>query len=87
VKPLSVYPYRLSERPLLTVAPFIITILIFNIQDRLRLSSVFLLYFVFRSDESIFISVLIINQLDALISHIYFWNETLHVSDSSSVHH
>ena len=26
-------------------------------------------------------------QLDALISQIYFWNETLHVSDSSSVHH
>ena len=30
---------------------------------------------------------LIINQLDALISQIYFRNETLHVSDSSSVHH
>jgi len=27
------------------------------------------------------------NQLDALISQIYSWNETLHVSDSSSVHH
>jgi len=27
------------------------------------------------------------NQPDALISHIYFWNKTLHVSDSSSVHH
>jgi len=27
------------------------------------------------------------NQLDALISQIYFWNKTLHVSDSSSVHH
>ena len=27
------------------------------------------------------------NQLDALISQIYFWNETLHVLDSSSVHH
>ena len=26
------------------------------------------------------------NQLDALISQIYFWNKTLHVSDSSSVH-
>jgi len=26
-------------------------------------------------------------QLDALISHIYFWNKTLHVSGSSSVHH
>jgi len=25
--------------------------------------------------------------LDALISQIYFWNKTLHVSDSSSVHH
>jgi len=24
---------------------------------------------------------------DALISQIYFWNKTLHVSDSSSVHH
>ena len=27
------------------------------------------------------------NQLDATISQIYSWNETLHVSDSSSVHH
>jgi hypothetical protein len=27
------------------------------------------------------------NQLDALISQIYSWNETLHVSDSSSFHH
>ena len=25
--------------------------------------------------------------LDVLISQIYFWNKTLHVSDSSSVHH
>jgi hypothetical protein len=25
--------------------------------------------------------------LDTLISQIYFWNKTLHVSDSSSVHH
>jgi len=30
---------------------------------------------------------LIINQLDALISQIYSWKETLHVSDSSSVRH
>ena len=27
------------------------------------------------------------SQLDALISQIYFCKETLHVSDSSSVHH
>jgi len=27
------------------------------------------------------------SQLDALTSQIYFWNKTLHVSDSSSVHH
>ena len=27
------------------------------------------------------------NQPDALISQIYFWNKTLHVSDSFSVHH
>jgi len=27
------------------------------------------------------------NQLVALISQIYFWNKTLHTSDSSSVHH
>jgi len=27
------------------------------------------------------------NQLDALITQIYFWNKILHVSDSSSVHH
>ena len=26
-------------------------------------------------------------KLDALISQIYFWNKTLHVSDSSPVHH
>jgi hypothetical protein len=26
------------------------------------------------------------NQLYALISQIYSWNETLHISDSSSVH-
>jgi len=25
--------------------------------------------------------------MDALISQIYFWNRTLHVSDSSSAHH
>ena len=31
--------------------------------------------------------ILIIKQRDALISQIYFWNKTLHVSDSSSVHH
>ena len=30
---------------------------------------------------------LIINPLDALNSQIYFGNETLRVSDSSSVHH
>jgi len=27
------------------------------------------------------------NQPDTLISQIYFWNKTLHISDSSSVHH
>jgi len=27
------------------------------------------------------------NELDALISQINFWNKTLHVLDSSSVHH
>jgi len=27
------------------------------------------------------------NQLDALIPQIYFWNKTIHVSDTSSVHH
>ena len=27
------------------------------------------------------------NEIDALISKIYFWNETVHVSDSSSIHH
>jgi hypothetical protein len=27
------------------------------------------------------------NQLDALISQIYFWSTTVHVSDSSPVHH
>ena len=31
--------------------------------------------------------ILIINQPDALISQIYFWNKTLYVSGSSSVHH
>jgi len=29
----------------------------------------------------------IINQLDAIISQIYIWNEILHFSDSSSIHH
>jgi len=32
-------------------------------------------------------NILAINQLDALISQIYFWNRTLLVSDSFSVHH
>jgi len=32
-------------------------------------------------------NVVIKNQLDALISKIYFCNKTLHVSDCSSVHH
>jgi len=32
-------------------------------------------------------NILIQNQPDALISQIYFWNKTLHVSDSFSVHH
>ena len=27
------------------------------------------------------------NQRDALVSEIYFWNRTPHVSDSLSVHH
>ena len=27
------------------------------------------------------------NQLDVIIPQIYYWNEILHVSDSSSVHH
>ena len=27
------------------------------------------------------------NQLDAQISQIYVWNKTLHVSDTSYVHH
>ena len=27
------------------------------------------------------------NQRDALISQIYFWNGTLHVSDRFTVHH
>ena len=27
------------------------------------------------------------SQRDALISQIYFWNRTLHISDSSPVHH
>ena len=30
---------------------------------------------------------IVINSLDALIPQIYFWDKTLHVSDSSSVHH
>jgi hypothetical protein len=33
------------------------------------------------------LKLLIINQLDASISEIYFGDETLNVSDSSSVHH
>jgi len=37
--------------------------------------------------DSDFFPFPIINQLDALLSQIYFRNETLYVSDSSSVHH
>jgi len=39
--------------------------------------------------SKIHFSILIIKpiRLDALISQIYFWNKTLHVSDCSSVHH
>ena len=32
-------------------------------------------------------SILKIKSRDSLISQIYFWNRTLHISDSSSVHH
>ena len=32
------------------------------------------------------VKVLIINQIDVLIPQIYFWNKTLHVSDSYSAH-
>jgi hypothetical protein len=34
-----------------------------------------------------YLPILIINHRDALNSQIYFWNRTLQVSDSSSVHH
>ena len=40
-----------------------------------------------RKNEQIFNMFLQQNQLDALISQIYFWNNTLHFSESSSVHH
>jgi hypothetical protein len=43
--------------------------------------------FVMSSSTYLEFKFLIINQLDALISQIYSWIETLHVSDSSSVHH
>jgi len=33
------------------------------------------------------VKFLIINQLDALISQVYSWNETLYVWDSFSAHH
>jgi len=45
------------------------------------------LYGVWRSSDRAPWYILIKNQLDALNSQIYFWNKTLHVSDSSSVHH
>ena len=48
-------------------------------------SSVFASFLSFCSP--FFCFVLIINQVAALISQIYCWNKTLHVSDSSSVHH
>jgi hypothetical protein len=38
-------------------------------------------------DRVLFFRILIITQLDALISQIYFLNKTLHVSDRSSVNH
>ena len=39
------------------------------------------------STEQMLWYVLIINQREALIFQIYFWNRTLHVADSISVHH
>ena len=44
-------------------------------------------WLIWRSDDRASWYILIKNQLDALISQICFWNKTLHVSDSSSVHH
>jgi len=42
---------------------------------------------VWHSDDRASWYILTINQWDALISQIYFWNRTLHVSDGFSVHH
>jgi len=42
---------------------------------------------IYSTDIDIYIDFLQYNQLDALISLIYFWNENLHVLDSSSIHH
>ena len=41
-----------------------------------------------KSNESAsYNKILIIKKLESLISQVHFWNKTLHVSDSSSVHH
>jgi len=44
-------------------------------------------YRIWYSDDRASWYILIKNQRAALISQIYFWNKTLHVSDSPSVHH
>jgi hypothetical protein len=47
----------------------------------------FIIYFYFPILKDFMVYFLQLNQLHALISQIYSWNETLHVSDTSSVHH
>jgi len=42
--------------------------------------------FIFKPTVILFYFIYL-NKLDALISQIYSWNETLHVSDIYSVHH
>ena len=44
-------------------------------------------YTIWHSQDRASWYVLIITQREALISQIYFWMRTLHISDSSSVHH
>jgi len=59
--------------------------------DVLSTSSLNLMLFwhwrIWYSDERASWYILIMKPRDALISQIYFWNKSLHVSDSISVHH
>jgi len=65
-----------------------IVIVYFFLEDSSKLFiSIFIVHLFPSEPNQHFNYILIINQLDALISQIYFWNKTLRVLDSSSVHY